>query len=112
MTQEWRASPDYRNWQSGVVDRDGRCQSCGTLDNLHAHHIKHATYWPELRFELDNGIALCSGCHMTFHNDYIGSTRKRCNDKDLSEYLRIRNHFAKKFLAEHIHQALFSAVNT
>lgn len=99
VPKQWRDAPFYKDWAAYVVDRDGKCQSCGTTEDLHAHHIEHATYNHDLRFYGKNGIALCGPCHMTFHNDYIGNTRKRCSAQDLSEFLRIRTHFSRVFLS-------------
>lgn len=41
---------------------------CGcTHKRLVVHHIKGFEKYPALRFELDNGITLCFGCHYKFH---------------------------------------------
>ncbi len=104
--KKWREVPEYDHWKRAVIARDGTCQSCGTQEGLHAHHIRHATYWPDSRYDPDNGIALCGDCHMTFHNDYVGNTRKKCDEKMLSEFMRIRNLFARKFLSDVVRRIL------
>jgi predicted restriction endonuclease len=61
---------DYREreWASAVKKRDNyTCRKCGR-DNLagqdcHAHHIKPWDKFPELRFDIDNGLTLCAACH-------------------------------------------------
>ena len=50
-------------WSEAVKERDGhKCVKCGKTTYLNSHHIysrsNHAIRW-----DLDNGIALCSGCH-------------------------------------------------
>lgn len=55
-------------WSKAVKDRDGwKCQLCGKDcgkigGHAHAHHImrKQST---AMRYNLENGICLCAGCH-------------------------------------------------
>lgn len=56
-------------WAEAVKIRASyRCEYCGKKENLNSHHIftrsRKAT-----RFELDNGICLCVGCH-TFSSKF------------------------------------------
>jgi 5-methylcytosine-specific restriction endonuclease McrA len=55
----------YREWRRRIFERDGyRCRVCHAKGTLNAHHIKTYRKFPELRYELDNGITLCSQpCH-------------------------------------------------
>ena len=92
----WRNTREYRIWRAGVIRRDIRCQLCNTLQERHAHHINHATYFIDERFDVENGICLCRTCHSHFHNDYIGSTRKMCIRHDLEEYTKIAIYFKEK----------------
>ena len=61
---------EYRQWRSNVFIRDNwTCQTCGDRGvYLEAHHIKGWAKYPELRFVLENGVALCRDCHKLTDN--------------------------------------------
>ena len=65
-----KGSSDYRNWRKSVFERDNFiCQFCGQRGGiLNADHIQSFTYFPELRFSIDNGRTLCRKCHVTKTN--------------------------------------------
>lgn len=56
-------------WARAVISRDkATCQHCGARGiQLHAHHIKSFADYPELRWELSNGLTLCHRCHWAVH---------------------------------------------
>jgi hypothetical protein len=62
--------PEYKQWRSDVFERDNwTCQTCGIRGtNLEAHHIKSWAKFPELRYELSNGVTLCKECHKLTEN--------------------------------------------
>lgn len=65
-----RFSARYKQWRYDVFVRDKfTCQKCGDNrgGNLCAHHIKPFADFPELRFELNNGLTLCTSCHEQEH---------------------------------------------
>ena len=66
----------HKRWRDAVITRDnGTCQHCGATEiELHAHHIKEYRDYPELRFDVDNGLTLCYRCHWAVHtaNDANG----------------------------------------
>lgn len=67
-----RQSAEYRRWRLAVLERDGNaCQRCGRTESdgaeLHAHHIKGFSDYPDLRFDVSNGTALCHECHEVVH---------------------------------------------
>ena len=68
---------DYIKWRKDVFIRDKyTCQCCnaknghGKKVNLNAHHIFNWADYPELRFDINNGITLCEDCHYNFHKLY------------------------------------------
>ena len=60
---------EYSSWRTSVYERDDYiCQECGKKGNetggyLNAHHIKKYSEFPELLFDVNNGITLCQKCH-------------------------------------------------
>ena len=62
-------SPEFRLWKSSVLKRDNyTCQNCGAKTNLEAHHIKEVCNYPELKYEIENGVCLCNTCHRKTEN--------------------------------------------
>lgn len=71
-----RASKQWRIWREAVFSRDNwTCQRCGARSGngsrvaLHPHHIKPFAKYPDLRFEVSNGITLCKECHKEVHHE-------------------------------------------
>ena len=65
INEKIRKTKEYKKWRASVFTRDDfRCQACAVRGgDLHAHHdLPFATY-PELRFEVLNGVTLCVPCH-------------------------------------------------
>jgi len=87
-----RHSIEMSDWRKQVFERDNyACQCCGDNKggNLRAHHILNFFEYPELRFDINNGITLCSNCHDfhkygSFHHVY-GTYNN--NLEQLNEYI-------------------------
>ena len=93
MFMGWRTSKEYRQWRISVIRRDVVCQVCGSRTKRHAHHLNHATYFPDERFDADNGICLCGDCHMNFHNNYKRSYREKCTKYDWDNFKSLIKYF-------------------
>ena len=69
--KQLRTSKEYRDWRKAVLQRDKyTCMHCGLHNDdteLNAHHIKPFSIYPELRFDIDNGLTLCRNCHINVH---------------------------------------------
>ena len=83
-----RGSTLFALWRESVFIRDDwTCQKTGTKGGkLHPHHIKNFAEFPELRFDLSNGITLSEKSHYAFHKKY---GRKNNTREQLEEFLCI-----------------------
>lgn len=63
---------ELKEWSYAVKSRDNyTCQECfgsNMKKRLCAHHIKPKETFPELAFDVDNGLTLCNPCHSRLHN--------------------------------------------
>lgn len=60
---------EYKTWRKAVYERDNyTCQKCNKRGGrLEAHHIKPWSDYPEVRFDVNNGMTLCETCHAHEH---------------------------------------------
>jgi hypothetical protein len=72
-SQQWRFTNEAYKWKLAVYARDNyTCQHCGKNHcKIHAHHIKPAKDFEDLRFDISNGICLCVECHKKQHSYVI-----------------------------------------
>lgn len=71
IENDHRDSSQYKIWRKNVYMRDNyQCVKCGSKIKLNAHHIKSWKDYPELRYDLNNGITLCEKCHIEHHKKY------------------------------------------
>ncbi len=90
-TSSWynkmQASKEWSEWRTKVFERDDyTCQHCGYRRGmgfrtrfLHPHHVKSATQYKLLVFDIDNGLTLCHSCHGKVHYRSIVGYRKQRN---------------------------------
>lgn len=74
-----RRTGQHKEWKRLVLEKaDYQCEECGKKHGrycsccgekvvLHIHHIKPYSKYPELRYDVKNGKALCSLCHYKVH---------------------------------------------
>ncbi len=77
--QEERNNPNDKQWKYAVYKRDNfKCRienkDCG--GRIEAHHILSWRNYPELRYEINNGVTLCHAHH----------PKKRAEEKQLIPY--------------------------
>jgi hypothetical protein len=69
-TRQQSRPPEHAMWAKLVKTRDKQaCRECGCTDRkiLHAHHIRSWEDYPNLRYDVNNGITLCIFCHAAKH---------------------------------------------
>jgi hypothetical protein len=97
--KDWRSTRAYRIWRVIVIQRDDRCVICNTRKSRHAHHVNHASYFPEQRFDPTNGVCMCGECHIKYHCDFHRSTRVKCTRYDFDNFVSLAEYmFGKKEL--------------
>ena len=66
-----RWDENNKNWRREVYERDGfKCVLCESNKNIEAHHLASFTRFPDLRYEIDNGVTLCRAHHKEFHSSF------------------------------------------
>jgi len=83
-----RYKQETRTWRKAVYERDSyTCRRCAVKGGrLNAHHLKCWSEYPDERYNVDNGVTLCSECHKWVHsngnssNEYlVGNMPNRIN---------------------------------
>ena len=71
VSDEVRERRSYiaKKWRALILERDSnKCQKCANVKNLHVHHIKEFKDYPDLRWDVNNGITVCVSCHEKIHS--------------------------------------------
>ena len=81
-----RTSPEYIFWRKSILlNYNFTCQKTGQQGGkLVVHHINNFADFPELRFNIDNGIVLSEDTHKEFHKKYGKSNNTR---EQIEEFL-------------------------
>ena len=87
--QDWRRTKEYRTWRVLVIRSMPRCAVCNSMKKRQAHHKNSGSYFPDDRFNVNNGVTLCGTCHTKFHCDYKNSFREKCTEKDFNNFMQL-----------------------
>jgi len=79
----------YRIWRTEIIRRDKRCLICDSIKNRTAHHIDSSAYFPEERYDVENGVCLCRFHHTMYHTSYNTSFRKKVDKKNFCNFLEM-----------------------
>ena len=85
-----RKSWYYKEWRGQVFERDDyTCQVCGKKGGcLEVHHIKPFSSFPELWFDIDNGLTVCRKCHIKIHKGTMKGNKNATKNKKNLEWLK------------------------
>jgi len=100
MSKNWRQSRAYRRWRVQVIRRDKVCAICTSRKNRHAHHIDSASYFPELRFVVQNGVCLCKTCHRQYHTNFNRSYRVKTTRYNFENFVSLMTYAKETFKTE------------
>ena len=75
-------SARWQKKKAHILKRDGYlCVNCKRYgrqrERTHVHHIQHADERPDLWFDNDNLVSLCTACHNKMHPEKGGDHRYR-----------------------------------
>jgi|SRR5690606_6599565 len=85
---------EFIRWAREVKARDQyTCQLCDRHGvPLHSHHINSWDAYIDQRYDIDNGITLCTRCHDLFHKTYgFGNN----NEQQFEEFTLLIESFKK-----------------
>ena len=72
-------------WRISVIKRDnGKCVLCEENGKLEVHHLDGYHWCKSRRYDIDNGVTLCSECHKEFHSIY---TTKNNTEEQFKKFI-------------------------
>jgi len=87
----------HLEWSAAILQRGNfTCDLCNARGGaLHAHHLDCWAAFPERRFDLSNGLPLCTSCHYNFHA-YMGGLGQPCTAADYTDFKALVLTYAQK----------------
>jgi len=83
---------EYKKWRLRVYKKfQYKCYICGSEKDIAAHHLYGFKDYPEFRYDVDNGVVLCSECHIGYHA-YIRRNKFEIIPDSFSNYIGIKNY--------------------
>jgi 5-methylcytosine-specific restriction endonuclease McrA len=81
-----RTTSRMKKWKKFIKERDeATCVKCNEVKTImHSHHIHSYKLYPELRYDIYNGVTLCPDCHIELHSIY---GKLECDSDSLIEFL-------------------------
>lgn len=63
-----KRSIEWKEWRQKVFEKDNyTCVACSNRGYIEPHHLKSKQVYPELTYEVMNGVTLCGDCHNELH---------------------------------------------
>jgi len=87
-----RNNKEYRTWRAKVIRRDKRCIICNSIKRRSAHHLNSYKYFEDERYDIKNGITLCSKCHIKYHTAYKKSFREKNTKENFENFIQLLNY--------------------
>lgn len=83
-------SPQWPKVRSEFLRRHGKCEACGTRNDLNVHHVKPFHLYPEKELDPTNLITLCRDCHLRYGHacDAHGRVNWSCENPNVREDIR------------------------
>lgn len=84
-----RRTVEYLAWAKAVYARERyKCAVCNKRTRKpEAHHLNCWKHFPEQRYDINNGIAVCRECHTEFHVTFLGGHHAKCTKNDFIRFL-------------------------
>lgn len=74
-------------WTKSVRGRDQSCIVCGATIDLDSHHLYSYRAFPQIRYEVGNGVTLCKHHHEEFHIKFMQNQHEACTASHFYDYL-------------------------
>jgi hypothetical protein len=110
----------YSRWKKSVKERDNfTCRICGKTrleaSDCHSHHMYPYNHFEKLRYDIDNGLTLCSSCHFKLEQEILRRVFEYVKNQGGLEQICRETHqeyLSKVFLLDLVEKSNIPAVDT